>query len=349
MDPYPGQGIEEDDEFFLLLPNAAGSHTLTRTGAWEVSFIHGFTQGAADDEPLHNADGVRVSIVNYNRSVYDVIIGGGRLYSISGAVAYGGPEAGPIYVQVFPSRWDVQPPPAPLDAMLVLAGTRPSWDYAVRYLPAGVSLYLRAFMDANSNGLFDAGSDPCGGLVNAAGDPAPVVLDADLTGVELNLRGLSWRLAPGWNAVSPPAATTLTLGEIVPHTRGERTAGAWWGWDAAAARYVWLPTDHVPARQAGLWTCSETDRVGALLNDETDGGAVNLAAGWNLVGPAARTILPAHPSLCATAWRWDGPAQAYHRVVPGNFLEPGQAYWLLAFEPVPELPLPSPAPGTAGR
>ena len=171
------------------------------------------------------------------------------------------------------------------------------WETA-RWFPRLAALGLLAFS------AFPAPAAAPPALVTTAGD---VVL----------------RLAPGWNLValavqpSEPAAGRV-FGRVLRH------GGGVWSYDPATGRCE--PAHTIGALTAYWVRVPEAVEVrvrGPLLAS----AAVDLAGGWNLVGPAADTPLPSAPGLASPVWTWDAVGQRY---VVAAELKAGQGYCLFA-------------------
>jgi hypothetical protein len=144
-------------------------------------------------------------------------------------------------------------------------------------------------------------------------------------------RGFVLALAPGWNAVSIPFATTTTFAHIFSAgQRGNIMRGSVWRWDATAQQYVPVADTATPEAQVGYWVNSPNGGWTPPVTGTPASGTVNLAAGWNLVGPAADCALPNSPHLLLPAWRWHAAEKRYEAVSGADRLTPGQAYWLYA-------------------
>lgn len=134
-------------------------------------------------------------------------------------------------------------------------------------------------------------------------------------------------LAPGWNLVSLP---------VIPETdplAGVVTAGVW-QW----AGTEWQPVTSWQA-QRGVFVLNPLgpqlmSLVGAPATD-----GIELAAGWNIVGPGAdapfvpveaSAALASPEQLGSVIWSWMRLRSLYR---PVTSLEPGKGYWMFGLEP----------------
>jgi VCBS repeat-containing protein len=140
------------------------------------------------------------------------------------------------------------------------------------------------------------------------------------------IRTVSVTLEVGWNLISvpvtpdDPAVGAVFRSVPVPPTVYEWRDG---GYRQAATiepkRGYWVRLDgRLPA------TVSVSGR---LAWDK----ALDLAAGWNLVGPVADAALPTTPAAANTSWWcWDTRFQEYRLVGEHDLLQAGRGYWVHA-------------------
>lgn len=139
-------------------------------------------------------------------------------------------------------------------------------------------------------------------------------------------------LAPSWNLLSMPLRCADTVGELFREAdvRGTGDGGILLGWDVENQTYTTIGGDMSMHPQTGAWAYSDkggSTRRAVGLPPEGD---VQLAVGWNLVGPAANSVLPDVDTIGCPVWAWDAANQQYQPVAAGDRLAAGRAYWIYA-------------------
>ena len=100
--------------------------------------------------------------------------------------------------------------------------------------------------------------------------------------------------------------------------------------------WIWNETHYIVTTvlhaQEGVWVYVETPCVVIVHGLPVD-PTLNLMTGWNLVGPATRTPVPQDSRVYHTFWAWDTDAGQRVATNPGDILQPGRGYWVLAYGP----------------
>ncbi|OPZ26640.1 MAG: hypothetical protein BWZ02_01940 [Lentisphaerae bacterium ADurb.BinA184] len=127
-------------------------------------------------------------------------------------------------------------------------------------------------------------------------------------------------LAAGWNLLSLPLAPADPDPAKV---FGPRAAGRLWAWQPAArAGGQFVRPDTIEAPH-GYWVFADSATGLLVSGTPPAAGPVALDPGWNLVGVAVPSAMPAIRGLAPWAWAWqDG------RYAPTTTLQPAVGYWL---------------------
>ncbi|NOY79436.1 MAG: hypothetical protein GXP31_00375 [Kiritimatiellaeota bacterium] len=211
----------------------------------------------------------------------------GEAYDLSGAVLYTGRQPGSIVVQVFLNASFAG---APVRSVEVVSSSRTSYTFA--NLPAA-TWYVRAFVDAD--GDFSPGPTEAAGTY-----PSAVVLDSDVTGVDI--------------ALTDPDSDDDQLPD-------------WWE-QACFGNLDAGPLDD-PDDDGSSNLDEYAQGSNPLLRELT------LTSGWNLIslpfrcsGPAATQLLGAH--VVGRMWCWrNGSYQ------PSDEIKPLEGYWVYRTDPAP--------------
>ncbi|NOY82174.1 MAG: SUMF1/EgtB/PvdO family nonheme iron enzyme [Kiritimatiellaeota bacterium] len=140
-------------------------------------------------------------------------------------------------------------------------------------------------------------------------------------------------LNDGWNFVSVPIMPDDSLAETVFQNK---IVGHVWRWDGKH-----YETTARVAPGVGYWVYHANSRDSASAGQVTvtiegaalDVNTLELAKGWNAVGPLPDYRRPGYPAVLDETWEWD-PLMRGLRVVSGSALTPGQGYWMFAPAPV---------------
>jgi hypothetical protein len=284
------------------------------TGVWDIELTYWNYGG----DGITNADGIGVSAARFSRSSRRITVG--PVHSISGTVAAADTPPGDVYVGLF----GTQP------GMILgtrLAGLGP---YTLTNVPEAEGYQVRAFFDLDRDGDLSPG-DRRG---EYAGNPLSVT--GDLKDVDVIVPGFRPYLYCGWNVVSVPVATAMTFTQIFSDgQRGSIIQGSVWRWDAMAQQYVPVADSATPTVQGGYWINSANGGWCQPIAGPPASGTINLAVGWNLVGPAADCALAVQPGLLLPAWCWNAPRQRYTVVAAAEKLAIGSAAWFYTTTPTP--------------
>ncbi len=147
--------------------------------------------------------------------------------------------------------------------------------------------------------------------------------------VQVARRPFTLTLEPGWNLVSFPYDTTMTVAQIFDDgSRGSLKAGLLQGWNPALQSYTSIPDTSVPAPKAGYWAYSPAGGACQPVVGSPASSIVQLAQGWNLIGPVFPATVPENSIVVnGPWWDWLEDTQVYGAVGSGESLEPGEAYW----------------------
>ncbi len=162
-----------------------------------------------------------------------------------------------------------------------------------------------------------------GASVGGPGDPFEVVF---------GLTRFSLTLTPGWNLISLPIDPLDPRVEQVLGTgqgRNEGILGPVWRWNNREKKYEAAVELHA---LRGYWVyakSAETFSIPGMLAVPSR----DIRDGWNLVGPPARVLRPAHAFLQGYFWHWDAGHGRFMAVPENGNLAPGRGYWLYASEP----------------
>jgi len=228
-------------------------------------------------------------------------------HSINGAVSYVGLGTGNIIVEAHLN-------PAFTAKVAETAITAPG-AYTISGLVAG-TYHVRAFRDANGNGMLDY-NEPVGAHQSERAAAAAVVVSGDKTGINVTLlTPVRLAMKRGWNLISVPARPEGDVDAVF----GNAKAGKVWLYDGVQ----YQETTRLELK-IGYWLYIPSDCVVSFLGVETTDGTVTLRVGWTLAGPIGlmgSTIpRPSTHILRDAMYTWD---EAYQ---PRSQLTPGLGYW----------------------
>jgi hypothetical protein len=145
---------------------------------------------------------------------------------------------------------------------------------------------------------------------------------ASTTRLDLEIRQDSVQLdiAPGWNLLALPFAVSASPTGILKQDRAALCHETVWTWDSPRQRLVRV-TDYFPAG-AGFWAygvVGQTEKTDAIVGLRTAGNALQLRAGWNLIGVREDSRIPSG----IVAYGFVGG-----QYVQPAYLAAGRGYWV---------------------
>ena len=150
----------------------------------------------------------------------------------------------------------------------------------------------------------------------------------------------------GWNLISLPLVPLDSAVENVfdeanftaaDGSRGTIYADSVWAWIAADGLYRAVTT---MTPKTGCWIYVDTAGTLRINGHPAASSTVPLGLGWNAVGVAEPTALPANAKLFLPAWWWNAVEQTYHLLGAGDVAHPGIGFWIYALEATELVPEP---------
>lgn len=180
--------------------------------------------------------------------------------------------------------------------------------------------------------------------VSADGDAASASATAEsVPGGQARLdffveRPFSLELVPGWNLISFPVTSSTVISAVFSDgLRGSIKQGALWAWDASSEGYSALADEAVAEELTGYWVYSPSGGPTRRFGGTSRGGVRDLAARWNLLGPALDRQPPTGRAIRQPIWLWNAESHCYEALRGGRNMEVGEGYWLYTPEAVPNV------------
>ena len=149
-----------------------------------------------------------------------------------------------------------------------------------------------------------------------------------ITLTEPTTSSISLHLKPGWNLISLPVETTVTVDEVLSGIID------CYGYDTEHSRYA--PSDSIEPLK-GYFVLSLVDTIYHIREETITSGVCELRPGWNLLGvpytlssfPVADLEFDPEEYIIHQAWWYDPDITRY---IIEEELRPTKGYWFLSLE-----------------
>lgn len=133
-------------------------------------------------------------------------------------------------------------------------------------------------------------------------------------------------LRAGWNFVGIPLLTKATFSDLFPgHPHTPSVSAVWVYRDGA---YQPGHLNDVPNPEWAYWLYAEEAGSGLPFSGVPADGVLCFQTKWEGVSPIVDVATEALSDVFDPIWRWDAVDRLYRSTGPGQFLIPGNAYWI---------------------